>query len=165
MKLWAVYCASVVPGPYASLCAYVRTTSQLIRLQNSFCISINIQWNINKLLILHGYSSCPAFLQFDWLIIGQDSAILRARWIQLLNKTEKARWPELSQNSRKTSESCKTWKNTFDETRERLFFGKFSVSFRTIFGDQQKTLGKWFWTNFVKNNLVLGPVLNNRQYR
>ena len=27
-------------------------------------------------LLLYSYSSCPAFSQFDWLIIGQDSAIL-----------------------------------------------------------------------------------------
>ena len=36
-----------------------------------------------------------------------------------------------------------------------LFFGKFSLSFRTIFGkfkNQQETLGKRFWSNFVKNN-------------
>ena len=35
--------------------------------------------------LFYGCSSCPAFSQFDWLIIGQD------RWIQLLSKTEKVR--------------------------------------------------------------------------
>ena len=38
-----------------------------------------------------------------------------------------------------------TRENVFDKIRERLFFGKFSVSFRTILGkfeNQQKTLGK-----------------------
>ena len=29
-----------------------------------------------KSLLLNGYSSCPAFSQFDWLIIGQDGTIL-----------------------------------------------------------------------------------------
>ena len=56
-------------------------------------------------------------------------------------------------NSRKTSESYKTRENVFNKTRERLFFGEFSVSFRIIFGkfeNQQKDLGIWFWTNFVK---------------
>ena len=28
------------------------------------------------LLLLYAYSSCPAFSQFDWLFIEQDSAIL-----------------------------------------------------------------------------------------
>ena len=45
----------------------------------------------------------------------------------------------------KTSESYETRENAFDETREQLFWGRFSVSFRTIFGkfeNQQKTLGK-----------------------
>ena len=32
-------------------------------------------------------------------------------------------------NSRKTSESYKTRENAFNKTRERLFFGEFSVSF------------------------------------
>ena len=36
-------------------------------------------------------------------------------------KIEKARSLKLPQNSRKTSEGCKTRENTFDETRERLF--------------------------------------------
>ena len=48
-------------------------------------------------------------------------------------------------NSGKTSESYKTRENAFNKTRERLFFGEFSVIFRTIFGkfeNQQKTLGK-----------------------
>ena len=53
--------------------------------------------------------------------------------IQLLSKTENARLPKLSQNCRKTSENYKTRENAFDKTRERLFFGKFSASFRTIF--------------------------------
>ena len=56
-------------------------------------------------------------------------------------------------NSRKTSESYKTQENAFNKTRGRLFFGEFSVSFRTILGkfeNQLKTLGKRFWTNFVK---------------
>ena len=62
-----------------------------------------------------------------------------------VKQTENARRPKLSQNSRKTSESYKTRENAFDKTVERLFFGKLSVSFRTIFGkleNQQKTLGK-----------------------
>ena len=62
-----------------------------------------------------------------------------------LNKTENARGPKLSQSSRKTSESYKTRGNAFGKTFERLFFGTFPVSFRTIFGkfeNQQKTLGK-----------------------
>ena len=44
--------------------------------------------------------------------------------------------------------------NAVDKARERLFFGKLSVSFRTIFEkfeNQQKTLGKQFWTDFKKN--------------
>ena len=41
-----------------------------------------------------------------------------ARWIQLLNKTENTRRQKLPQNSLKTSESYKTWENTFDETLE-----------------------------------------------
>ena len=48
-------------------------------------------------------------------------------------------------NTRKTLQSYKTRENAFNKTRERLFFGEFSVSFRTIFGkfeNQQKTLGK-----------------------
>ena len=55
----------------------------------------------------------------------------------------------------KFSESYETQENAFDKTRERLFFGEFSVSFRTILGkfeNQQRSLGKWFWTNFAKNN-------------
>ena len=32
--------------------------------------------DFNNIALLHGYSSWPAFSQFDWLIIGQDSAIL-----------------------------------------------------------------------------------------
>ena len=47
--------------------------------------------------------------------------------------------------------------NAFDKTRERLFYGKFSVAFWTILGkfeNQQKTSGKRFWSNFVKNNFL-----------
>ena len=49
------------------------------------------------------------------------------------------------------TESNETQENAFDKTHEQLFFEKFSVSFRTIFGkfeNQQKTFGKLFWTNF-----------------
>ena len=45
-------------------------------------------------------------------------------------------------NSRKASESYKTREKAFNKSRERLLFGKFSASFRTIFGKfekQQKT--------------------------
>ena len=52
-------------------------------------------------------------------------------------------------NCLKTAESYKTWQDAFDKTRE-YFFGKFFVSFRTIFRkfeNAQKILGKWFWTN------------------
>ena len=48
-------------------------------------------------------------------------------------------------NSQKISESYKIRGNAFNKSRGRLFFGEFSVSFRTIFGkfeNQQKTLGK-----------------------
>ena len=78
----------------------------------------------------------PCF--FDWLSYP-------ARWIQLLNKIENARSPNCLKNYRKTSESCKTRENAFDKTRDQLFLGKFSVSFRTIFGkfeNKQKTLRK-----------------------
>ena len=34
------------------------------------------------------YYTCPTFSQCDWLIIGQDSAILPDGLIQLPNKTE-----------------------------------------------------------------------------
>ena len=79
-----------------------------------------------------------------------------ARWIQLLNKTETARWPKLPQNSRKTSEVVKLGKY-FSWNSWTIIFREFSVSFRTSFGKceyQQKTLGKWFWTNFVKRKVV-----------
>ena len=76
-----------------------------------------------------------------------------------LDSAAKQNWKrtltKLSQNSRKTSESYKTRERTFDKTRERFFFGNSQWIFRTNFGkleNQQKTLGKWFWTNFVKNN-------------
>ena len=52
----------------------------------------------------------------------------------------------VDQNYRKTLESCKTWESTFDKTREQLFFGKFSVSFRTVFRKfeyQQKLIKPW----------------------
>ena len=74
-----------------------------------------------------------------------DSAA-KQNWNRMFNK--------IVSNSRKTSENYKTWGNAFNKTRERLFFGEFSASFRTIFGkfeNQQKTLEKWFWTIFVKN--------------
>ena len=42
---------------------------------------LRISWygpsnSVSNIYLLDGYSSCPAFSQFDWLIIGQDSAIL-----------------------------------------------------------------------------------------
>ena len=67
-----------------------------------------------------------------------------ARWIQLLRKTENAPLSKFSQNSLKNSESSETRKNAFDKTLERLFFGEFSVIFRTILGkfeNQEKNLG------------------------
>ena len=73
-----------------------------------------------------------------------DSAA-KQNWKRMFNK--------IVSNFRETSESYKTWEKAFNKTRERLFFGEFSASFRTVFGkfeNQQKTLGKWFWTNFVK---------------
>ena len=65
-------------------------------------------------------------------------------------------------------ESYKTRENAFHKTHERLFFGKFLVSFRTTFGKfeyQQKSLGKWFWTNFVKIifRKIVGNFLVNSQ--
>ena len=52
-------------------------------------------------------------------------------------------------NSRKTSEIYRTQEKVFNKTRERFF----SENSRWVFGkfeNQQKTLGKSFWTNFVK---------------
>ena len=65
----------------------------------------------NQLLestLLDGYSSCPAFSQFDWLIIGQDSAILPDgfSWIQ----TEIACLTKLSQILRKLRKVIKLGK-------------------------------------------------------
>ena len=83
----------------------------------------------------------PCFLAIC-LIIGQDSAT--ARWIQLLNKTKKTRWPKLSQNSRKISENYRTRENAFDKTRERFFreiLGEFLDNLQKIWR-QQKTLRK-----------------------
>ena len=79
--------------------------------------------------------------QFVMLLVATQPA----RWIQLLNKTENAPQPKLSRNSRKTLVSYKTRENAFDKTLEKSFFGKFSVSFRTIFGKVEKStenLGK-----------------------
>ena len=117
---------------------------------------------------------------WEWVIITCESWILALhifiRWLAthpalLLRNligwssgriTHPARWSAAKQNSStkivsKSSESFgsyKTGENAFDKTLERSFFGKFSVSFVTIFGkfkNQQKALGKWFWSNFVKN--------------
>ena len=82
--------------------------------------------------VINGYSSCPAFLQFYWLIIGQDSTILPDEFSCWTKLTTHARWQILG--NRKTSESYKTRENAFHKTREQLFIGKFSVSFREIFG-------------------------------
>ena len=56
----------------------------------------------------------------------------------------KRKFNKIVSNSLKTSESYKTREKAFNNTRERLFFGEFSESFRTIFGkfDNQKTLEK-----------------------
>ena len=46
-----------------------------------------------------------------------------------------------------------------------IFFGKFSVSFRSIFEkfeNKRKTLTKWFWTNFVKKDFF-GELSENCQ--
>ena len=77
-----------------------------------------------QLKLINSVKSCSGHLgsniiisQFDWLIIGQDSAFL-LRWIQLLNKTENAHQPKLSLSSLKTSESYKTQEKAFDKTLE-----------------------------------------------
>ena len=84
-----------------------------------------IQW----LLIL------PCFLAV-WLADHLAGQRHPARWIQLLNKTENAPWPKLSQNSQKTSESYKTRGNASDKIRDRLIFreilDEFSDNFRKI---------------------------------
>ena len=54
----------------------------------------------------------------------------------------------LSQNSRKTSESYKTRENAFHKTRERLFFRKLSVSFRSVFGKFENQEKGRFLENF-----------------
>ena len=128
----------VFPFPSSSLSKF----DMLFVFYSMFCDFI-----VSKLY--HRYSSCPAFSQLDRA--GQRHP---ARWIQLLKKTENARWSKLPKNSRKTSESYETRENVFDKTYERLFFEKLSVSFRTIFGkfeNQQKPSRKWFWTDSVKN--------------
>ena len=55
---------------------------------------------------------------------------------------------------KKTSKSYENQENAFDKTREPLFFWEILSFWANLgnFENQQKTLGKWFWTNFVKNN-------------
>ena len=94
-------------------------------------------------IISYYIATHPALLSRN--LIGWLSAA-KQNWNRMFNK--------IVSNSRKNSESYKTRENTFNKTRERLFFGEFSVSFPTIFRkfeNLQKTLGNWFWTNFMKN--------------
>ena len=71
-----------------------------------------------------------------------------------INSAAKRNWQRtLTKILRKLRKVIKLGEKAFHKTRERLFLGKFSVSFRSIFGkfeNQQKTLGKWFWTSFVE---------------
>ena len=43
---------------------------------NTSPLAENDQKSPGRIGLIYDYFSCPAFSQFDWLIIGQDSAIL-----------------------------------------------------------------------------------------
>ena len=77
-------------------------------------------------MLLNEYSSCPAFLQFDWLIIKQDSTILPDGLNCLATLKMKVAHNCLK-ILKKTLESYENRENAFDKTREPLFFEKFSV--------------------------------------
>ena len=101
----------------------------------------------------YSYSSCPPFWQFDWLIIEQDSPILPdgfSCWTKLKTHVDQNCFKILG----KLRKVMKLGRMLLIKRLSDYFSEKFSVSFRTIFekfGNQQKILGKWFWSNFVKN--------------
>ena len=105
------------------------------------------------ILLLYGYSSCPAFSQFDLLIIRQDTTILPigfSCWTKL--KTH------VDQNCLKFSEKCREviklgkmllikLVNDYFSENSRWVFRQFSESFKINI----KLWENDFWTNFVKN--------------
>ena len=101
------------------------------------------------MIILHGSSSCPAFSQFDWLIIGQDSAILSDGF-----RCWTKRKTHVDENCLKILGKLPKVIKLGKMSLIKLSSDYFSENSRWIFGkygNQQKTLGKWFWSNFVKN--------------
>ena len=92
----------------------------------------------------YGYSSCPAFSQFDWLIIVQDGAILPDR-LNCLTKLEM----HVDQNCLKILGKLRKIMELGKMLLIKLMNDYFSGNIWWVFGkfvNQQKTLRKWFWT-------------------
>ena len=97
-------------------------------------------------------TSCPALLQFDWLIIGQKTAILPDGF-----SCYKKLKTHVVHNCLKILEKIRNVIELVKMLSINLVSDYFSENsrcvFRTIFEEfesQQKTLGKRFWTNFKK---------------
>ena len=108
--------------------------------------------------IINGYSSCSAFAQFDWLIIGQDSAILPLSF-QLPNKTENAYLTKLSQILGKLRKVIKLGKillirlvSDYFSENSRWVFGQFLENLRINRKPWENDLGLISWKeNFSEN--------------
>ena len=118
-------------------------------------LNTSLPWQDRVRVLLYACSSCPAFSQFDWLVIAHP-----ARWMQLPNKIDDACLTKLSQilgklrkviklgksnklvsdfleisvSFWKFEKQQKTLENDFGLIREKYFFGELSANCRSMFG-------------------------------